>query len=497
MALFLPAFLFAQNADNPLRIEYKSSKKAMEHHTTLLGENGFAVSYPVGDSGPDSLTWAIVVHDTVLKVTEVKQLNIPAVSEFIDSYSEGTKLHLLFDIHRFKGEKPSWLLLTYDVKNNQHSFHRVPAAFKEVKDFKVQEQFLVITTVEKEGEDFIIYDTKREKIHFILSQNCNASEASIEFMEFDPRGKNLLVGLYLLVDANLKTYQTLNILDVSLVSDEYEYTNFPSSETISFLSARYLQISDDSFMLLGSVNASEDAKDKVRSGRKQHSGYYNMVVHAEQEVGGNKIKMEFTNPQMEGFPSVKKDKKGLQNRIVNAMADFRLMVGDAFYNNGRYSVSFEVYYPVYTQNTSYGGGGGMYTTTTPDGYMYQQAIIVTYDSTGTRVSEALFPFEDVKTKHLKPYANVYTDSDQQDVLFYAHDEKIVFSVVKESEEIEPWSEQDIILLYESDEFGRYSIVEMEHWYGNNFILFGYQQVKNKEMKESKRNIYFISKIAYE
>jgi len=38
---------------------------------------------------------------------------------------------------------------------------------------------------------------------------------------------------------------------------------------------------------------------------------------------------------------------------------------------------------------------------------------------------------------------------------------------------------------------------MEYWYGNYFISYGYQRIRNKQMDKSRRTVFYFNKIAFQ
>ncbi len=427
------------------------------------------------------------MYDTTLTAKGVQQLNIPQDAEFNDTYVEDEKLHLLFNMPTIFGTKATWFLVTYHQGEKTCTKHYIPAVYKNITDFKVRDQYFIATYIsedyQKWNDDFIVYDLDRKTTHFRLLGNCEAKTAHLKFLEFDSRGKNLIAGLYLEINSGLETYQTLNLLDVSLVSNECRYTNLPQYEDRFLVGAKYVQKSENEFILAG-IYDPVDKKQLLRDKRMPFNsdGYFTMHVKSELQVGGNMIDFEFTHPQMGQFKRRISDipGKGMIVASANTYAVFHCTVGDILVDKDGYHVVFEIFYPISSQGVFYG-------------YAYHQSFVYTFNNTGEVINDHALLYIGRTLQVLKPMTKLYLDANQQLNAYYCSSSKIEQAQLKQVEGLHPWNAIKAAPLYPDDEARIYGSIKGKLWYDNTFFISGYQEVKNKNIDPKKRDIYYISK----
>lgn len=158
--------------------------------------------------------------------------------------------------------------------------------------------------------------------------------------------------------------------------------------------------------------------------------------------------------------------------------------GDCYYYIG------EAYYPLYI-----GMGGPMGYTRTFEGFVYTHAFIVKFDREGNVLWDNCVPLKPKSRPHyVKRFVNALYNSNQVDVL-YIDDNKVISKTFDASAGniIKDRSEETLQTGDEAEKVNKSKNADAEFWYGNNFLVFGDQQVKN-DTEKKRRQVYFINKL---
>ncbi|MCF8299135.1 MAG: hypothetical protein K9J13_16420, partial [Saprospiraceae bacterium] len=143
--------------------------------------------------------------------------------------------------------------------------------------------------------------------------------------------------------------------------------------------------------------------------------------------------------------------------------------------------------------------GNWHTRQVFDGYRYTHAIVAAFDKDGERLWDNTFEIMNVLSFNLKERVKVLRNSeDDEIVLVYSYGGQLNSKVIegskvverKQTTKLETKNEKDKVLSnYDSD---------MEYWYDNYFITWGYQRIKEKGkgLLNKKRQVFYFTKIAY-
>lgn len=177
----------------------------------------------------------------------------------------------------------------------------------------------------------------------------------------------------------------------------------------------------------------------------------------------------------------KAEKKGKEYNLNYRMANHDIMEADGYY----YYLG-EAYYPTYA--TYYTGNSSV---TVFDGYAYTHAILVKFDQKGNIIWDSCFPMEyPSKPFYVKRFISanlkgstvnaIFTDGKNMMSKFFSNANG---SVVKEkkTERIETDEEQE--------EVKKARTTNSQHWYDENFLVYGYQIVKDNKTGERRRVFY--------
>jgi hypothetical protein len=203
------------------------------------------------------------------------------------------------------------------------------------------------------------------------------------------------------------------------------------------------------------------------------------------------------------------DRKKVKGKKVKF--NYRLLVHDVLKQNDTYILLGEAFYPKYSSNVSdFGGYGSPYSgynyygnndmPTNFAGYRYTHGVVAAFDANGKMLWDNSFEIEDVLSYSLDQFIHA-SFTEEGIVLLYLYDNQIRSKIIDRGEVIEGKKFDDLKLSFEDDKVNNYSsnkIGGLEKWYGNTFIAYGVQRIKN--LKDSgvklNRRVFYINKVQY-
>jgi hypothetical protein len=204
-------------------------------------------------------------------------------------------------------------------------------------------------------------------------------------------------------------------------------------------------------------------------------------------------------PNFFNYTSLKtKDTKEQIKAQSNAI-NLNLVIGDLYTNNQQYGFVTEVYYPEYS-TTNYYAPGSYYVSTpvsTFEGYRFLNAYITTFDKEGNLLWDNYMPINDMLTQTLYAKVGLYLDNQNNGYIYYPNNSTITSTLVNSYTVLEPLMTEKLGTSHAKDNIEASGQVRVERWFGSNFLVTGYQVVKNPLYgKNGKRSIFFINRLQY-
>lgn len=180
----------------------------------------------------------------------------------------------------------------------------------------------------------------------------------------------------------------------------------------------------------------------------------------------------------------KAEKKGKEYSLKYLMASHDIMT------DGRnYFYLGEAYYPVYV---TYMMGNIMQTRF--DGYEYTHAVLAKFDPEGKILWDNCFPM-DTKTRpmYVKRFVSAGFKGDNVN-LVYADGKYFVSKLFANSDGsvLQDRNQERLETDNEAESVRKAKQTNTQHWYGENFLVYGTQIVKNKE-NGSRRKVFSVTK----
>ncbi len=196
---------------------------------------------------------------------------------------------------------------------------------------------------------------------------------------------------------------------------------------------------------------------------------------------------------------IKKKAKRKELKGKELSFDYQLLVHNVIHKNGQNIMIAEAYYPEYhtVYYTSYDYYGRPMTSSYNifDGYRYTNAIIACFDENGKLLWDNSFEIWNILTYHLKERVKVLFDNDDI-ILTYSSEGKIISKIIRGNEVIQGKESIKIETLNKNDEVKSNFSSDIDFWYDNYFITYGYQKIKDIS-KGNKRTVFYFNKIAFQ
>lgn len=536
------AFALWAQSENPLRFEIPAPTGSDPFNYVTASENGVCIFFPtINETGRDSVSWSFLMVDDQLKQKWNRQVPMHEDVTFLKSLSTKNVIYLLF--HDTKRNKEGNIIVFMIIPRLQLiTEHRGMIPEKaEVVDFEISNDFALIGYNNRKGQPGIngfslvtgdkrSYDITTEKDALLLDISVDTIRKEVFAtykIQFSSSKNHLLVNQYNSPGALEKTY---------------DFTN--QAERRNFNTAHYIPMSDGSGMVAGTYGFN------VTSSRRQYDYYdyyynnyyynYYMPYNTRQSnynanddktpvsdgyftakvtngIAGNINYYNFNDfsntykyitdgsaLRSKGKPDRKQNKQN-ESDIQSASDDksrsmnLRLISHDVLIQNGKIILVSEAYSPEYHTNTqmSYDYYGRAFPTSYQvfDGFRYSHAFVAAFDSAGNMAWNNGIEMRDILSKYLNQKLNCLFDGDET-VLYYNANNKIAFKTINGNTTVENIAYTSLALKRGTDQPIDEYLGTIEFWYDDYFLATGYQTIRNNHLQSNKRNVFYISKLAF-
>ncbi|MDL2296562.1 hypothetical protein LJC37_01260 [Bacteroidales bacterium OttesenSCG-928-E04] len=465
-----------------MRVEIELPRDATDYKTIPVGENGVIIFYEGQGTHIDSATWVFIQYDTNLVKQKSHVIKTPANLVYNIATHEGEKMHLfLLDKFQKKTTLNSYFL-TLNFATGEYNLATIEGFYDENINFakKVNDNFFLISYL-KRNYDVYHYDAKLNQIHTLKFGKEYIQ--SIEFCEVDTFMRRISWGMVLELSSN---NTVMHYIETDYSGSIISKLPFPRYTGYSYMTARMMIIDSTQSLVIGTYIDDEDKRKSLLP-----TGIYTMrmIDHTLQDPDF------FSDTQIKSNDStVAKPVKKDQN--------LQALVGNIKRTNGNYTLVTEIFYPEYEYTSSNYGYDPFYygTRSTPTtnflGYRFLHANIITFDENGQLIWSQHMPFRNVLTLNLFPRISTF-QFENNTVIYYIFNATLSYMMVNRHTVIEPVTSKNIILSNSNEAVDYSRNVQINNWYGNYFLVSGYQNLKGKSRSsKTKRYVFYMNKMEY-
>ncbi len=542
--LLLAAFSLRAQSGSPIRLEIPAPAGSAPFNYMTAGKNGVCLFYPtINPTSKDSVSWSFMMTDDQLK--DKWNLLVPLHKDvtFLKSLSTTEAIYLLF--HDTKQNKDGNIFVFMIIPRLQViTEHRAMIPDKaEVVDFDISNNIAYIGYNNRKDQPGIIGFSlvTGEKQTYTITAEKDALLLDLSIDE----GRHEIFAAYKIQFSSSKNHLLVN--QYNLQGKLEKTFDFPEQvDRKNFNSAQYIPTGDGSGIIAGTYgfNVSNSRRQYDYYDNYYNSYYYNyyspfyysrqsnydanfdktpvsdgyFTATVNQGVAGKIRYYNFsgfsnafkyiTDPsalRVKKKPARKRGKSEDTEQTEDTFdnnertLNLRLLTHEVLMDNGQFIITSEAYSPEYHTNTqmSYDFYGRAFPTSYQvfDGFRYSHAFVAGFDSSGNMAWNNGMEMRDILTKYLNRKLNCTFENNEM-VLFYNANNKVAFKTIKGNTIVDNTSYTSLIPLRGTDQPIDEYLGTIEHWYDDYFIATGYQTIRNNYLESNKRNVFYISKMAF-
>lgn len=277
------------------------------------------------------------------------------------------------------------------------------------------------------------------------------------------------------------------------------YTGFNKNNLL--VTAELFRNRQGEIMVLGSYNDEPEHRfgDYFSNGTET-SGFVSGLLNSEDAKINYKSFSEITN-----YHGYFNDRTSLLNRNskskkVNEI-NYTSVAQTIHVVNNTYYLVLETYVPEYHRNyrqiyNFYSSIPSAYSDyPILDGYRFISAMTVAFNEKAAVDWSSAMEIRDVFSKYIYPRMNLVMDGENA-VLSYSTKGKIYSKVINGPDAKTGYDQMSILPDKARDEIMDDYNNGLGYWYGNYFLAFGYQLIRNNFISENKRTVFYVNKLAF-
>ncbi len=488
--------------DRPFRIEFQAPEEVYPYDVLNLGEKGVIVYFENDMISKTLINWRFVYYDAFFKKQWSVDVPLPRYMEPKAAYTDSLRVAVLFKyegkrklaaFHKFvtiqlkNSEKTSVdLLFAKDVAPNLLYALDDRAFFSYYQDDK--EQFFMLKYADGKTQEIIFPELQKSYIQFIKPI---------------PNSTQMLVGVR--NDVGKKSNQMF-FYRLSVDGVIISKVMMPNSENIFLNKATAVQLNEDSVMIMGSYIL----KNSISSGiltpaAEQSTGVFTVVLSEDMALDSIRY-FNFAHNKLIFKYLSKREQEKMRKKLEEENADnpvslnLQVLLHEPLKADSSIVFLAEAYYPEYRteENVNYDFYGRPFpnSRTYFEGYRYTNAIIGGFNLKGELIWDNNFSLNELISFDLEPRVALCADSNVV-LLAFSNDGNINtaaisgYTVVQNPERsrVEPMNASDFVVKTEKP--------QIQYWYKNYFLSYGYQKIRSSGKGSKNRdNAFFLNKMVY-
>ncbi|MEI6122129.1 MAG: hypothetical protein WCQ95_00735 [Bacteroidota bacterium] len=519
--------------NKPMRVELEAVANTENYHIVPFGEKGVLLFYQSLTSYTDeNITWYFSLYDVNFKEIWTKKYTDNRYMHFRLYNKDNKNLYLFLQKAVNKNQKDDFTILTVDINsgsiksqkgiNPDHSDVNSFVVYNRTaycsgmtvptKGAEIGQVFFTLTlvpifsgiTLLKYHPSFFTVNLDNGQIKSI--KETLKGQAWVESMEADSIRNCLLLTIKNHIYPS-QNYMYLNQYtpDGAQTASMELKTNDPKRKLNT---AKLLSFNDSTEIIIGTYNTrvkGHNANAANLAFKEPSSGiYFTKLVHGVQKnisfYNFSALKSFYASLNDKNAFRMKKMAMRKKAKGQEISLDYSLLLHDIIVRDKQFVFIAEAYYPEYHEvsYTTYDAYGRPSTSSYSvfDGYRYTHAIIACFDTDGKLVWDNSFEMTNILANALGERVQTLFDGDDI-ILTYSNDGQIASKVIEGDKVIENKNYTDIKTNYNNDKVISDYNSDMEYWYDNYFISYGYQRIKNTSIDaKSKRTVFYFNKISF-
>ncbi len=479
-----------------MRLEFNAPNSSM-YNLIPMGKDGLVVFFQAGErSGKDSTIWDFDSYNIRFERKWEKRVTIDNDMSAVDYVQNNDKLIVCFLTNQRKNNV-FVKLLSLDVPTGLYQTFAfdIPdkisiagtyclndnllllangrnACYILVYDFKTQKLISTQTITNLPNAEIMsaFADTLTDKLHIITTTDRQKTERNLLYHVFDSKNLSLQGMMLEPASANQKliTANCISTPNGLFIAGSYNKKDERSQQST------YTNYSESAGLFI----------TKIENGKQSFTKSYNFrkfIRQTSNNSGGQKIVSEKVDEESMNsllIPHELMFKDGeIQLMVETFKPEFRMVAETGYYNN-------------------YYNGMSPYTRTIFEGFRFGNALTAGFDKEGNMLWTNVLGIWDVLTPYMSSRMHGIQDQEEQ-VWAYNNNGEVNYAVIQKDSTLTNTQMLRVEKKYPADRVLGSINGNMRFWYDNYYIAFGYQTIRNNRLKNSRRDVFYINKIAYQ
>ena len=502
--LVLLVSLASSGQTGVVRLEFEAAINSDIYEMVPLASQGFLVFYETTEkAGEESKYWFFQFYGPTFE--EIWKANIPIVTGAnYQDYSRSDSLVQLFFLNdgKVKTGKDNFQLLTLDLKNQVSYETRgsVPSesAFSRfcVDGTKV---FFGLNLKNEQASIFAIDPDSSTISEFRITY---PDQNIIEDLYFDKNTGHLVS-----IISNYLSHKQSKMYFLALSAGatfKYDLEIYPVL-TGKYLNAARITVTDSSNYMITGTYGGIASKMPVQNEYfgEESSGVFSTLINMRKQAFMNYYNFtEFLNLRAgvsarDYYRLQKKKERESPEYSMN----YELLLHEPEVHDSTLVMMMDAYYPEFRTvsdvSYDYWGRPVTHTYSVFDGFRFFNSILTGFNLNGELVWDNSLEINVAPTTHLDKKAAYFFDGEPA-ILYYNDGSKIAYRICRENTELEPFTKLDLETSQLGDKITAVGRNRLIHWYGYNFLAFGYHTIQNNLLPDkNERTVFYINKITLE
>ncbi|MFK5856464.1 MAG: hypothetical protein QM503_10065 [Bacteroidota bacterium] len=501
---------YAQKLD-AVRIEVPSDINVEQFHVETIGKNGMLIYYESREVNKEQKRkWYFGLFDTNLKQKWLKFVPLFDKMEFISTIAANGNMYFLFkNINSERFEFGYYEIVIYNIQ--KQAFSQISGSIPlkaEVAGFDIIQSTACIALNLKKRETDIVF------INLITGdvEPVHINEGVQGYIEalYADKTNNLF---YVAIKQNRdRRYISDHLLSYSMGGKLVSELNIENTESIKYIrdyvfvprNRNELLIFGTYDILTGRTLSFKDIEEEKEA--KNAGMFFMKIENRKQESLKFYDFMGFKNIsgaiRLKDISTVKLPDDSVQTTPRNQLISTSFSLSDPKVfktDNDIYIFSADAYRPYYRTETrmdyDFYGRPYPYTYNIFSGYEFYDVIVTGISPDGNLLWNNDFSIDDVLTYSTQRNSVVFED-DNFITMAYVNNGKIISQTIEGPVDIDK-SKMKIGTNFPQDRVSQDENNHIVSWYGDYFLIYGYQKLKNRTLGEqSTRVVFFANKITY-
>ncbi|OQX81828.1 MAG: hypothetical protein B6D61_00150 [Bacteroidetes bacterium 4484_249] len=502
--LLFPITLLGQG-DPLLRVEIETKSDAATYKIASCGEKGVIMFYETTIEQDDYKFWVFVFYNKFLHETWKKDVPVYKNMKYSKKKLRGNFLYILFhDADKKKSEYYNYQILKINI--SEGSYELFSGDIPDKAEFEAFDEYgnYIIAGLNVEDDQSGIYGLNIESKETNPIFEIKDNRSRFENIYVDTL-RNSYVGIFNVYESKTVFYMLLKEFDEN-TNNIHTLKLIPEAGK-KFNTAKIITVNENERFLIGTYDIVKgNSVDKKGYFGNESSGFYIVKISGNQQ----KLTRYYNFLELENMTGYLKSKEYQQARKKAGKkedgkdkysVDFDLLLHDIIHRDSLFyfiaEAIYEEYHTVTNTYFDYYGRPVPVSYSVFDGYKYFNAFITCFDEDGNKLWDNGMEIFNILSFDLKNRVSTYFIDDEI-VMAYNREGKIAAKIIKGPEVVEGVEYYLLESTYVNDKIMKDTKSNMIYWYDNYFIAYGFQIIKNNSlMGNSKRNVFYINKVAFQ